>query len=219
MDDEVRADEWVLAHEILEDQRLILSNPLSAGDLIEKIACAARQASHEDEFFLCWEASTKHPGQARVSGVFRCPEDVFDQFFNGRTGYRAQYYLGPDVGEAYNRKVLDRLEPIVRCVCVKTTTRLVPAVADRESLRAPGAKVWFRERRDHYLGDSLIRPARWVEHWEARSKEFPMGLIPAPREFPWVEVKGGWVHASDGYPPAGTMKPDRAISLHNSGWT
>ena len=96
MDDEVRADEWVLAHEMLEDQRLILSNPLSAGDLIEKIACAARQASHEDEFFLCWEASTKHPGQARVSGVFRCPEDVFDQFF--QRPHRVQGAVLPRAG-------------------------------------------------------------------------------------------------------------------------
>jgi hypothetical protein len=219
MDDEVRADEWVLAHEMPEDRRLILSNRLPASDLMDKIVCAARQAADKDELFVCWEASTRQPGQARVSGVFRCPEDVFDEFFNGRTGYRAQYYLAPDLGEAYNREVLDRLEPIVRCVCVQAITRLVPEIADRESLRAPGAKVWFRERRDHHLGDRLIRPARWVAYWEARPNEVPMGLIPAPREFPWLQVKGGWVHASNGYPPAGTMKPDRAISLHNSGWT
>jgi len=215
----VRADEWVLADEMPESRRLALSNPLPAGDLIAKVVCAARQAADKDEFFVCWEASTKQPGQARVSSVFRCPEEAFDQFFNGRTGYRAQYYLAPELGEACNREVLDRLEPVVRCACLKTITPLVPEVADRESLSAPGAKVWFRERREHYLGDRLIRPARWVAYWEARPDEFPMGLIPAPRDFPWVQVKGGWVYGSDGYPAAGTMKPDRAISLHNSGWT
>ena len=111
------------------------------------------------------------------------------------------------------------MEPVVRCACVKTITPLVPEVADRESLSAPGAKVWFCERRDHYLGGRSIRPARWVAYWEARPNEFQMGLIPAPQDFPWVQVKGGWVYGSDGYPPAGTTKPDRTISLHNSGWT
>jgi hypothetical protein len=85
MDHEVRADEWLLAPEMPENRRQILSDPLSAGDLMDELVRAAQDAADIDEFFVCWEGSTKRPGQARVSGVFRCPYDIFDQFFNARS--------------------------------------------------------------------------------------------------------------------------------------
>lgn len=122
-------------------------------------------------------------------------EDIFNQFFNGRCGYRAMYHRSPAVGKAYNDATLESLFPYLQR---ETQTSA--------SLRGCSTKIWpFFENR--FFPASLAIP-KW--------RTSPMGLAAFNPHYPTFVIKGSFLNdRSEEYDP----KPNRDEQLHTTGHT
>jgi hypothetical protein len=70
-----------------------------------------------DNVQLTWEPAIDRdapPDLSRLRAQIPISEIIFDQLFNGRSGYRAQYYLSPSDGRIFNRAIVDSLIPVVK---------------------------------------------------------------------------------------------------------
>jgi hypothetical protein len=66
---------------------------------------------------FCREAHSAGPGHQRSMVQFPVFCEVYDRFFNGRSGYRAAYYVSENLGDQFNREV---------CVVVSNAVRTGP---------------------------------------------------------------------------------------------
>jgi hypothetical protein len=53
------------------------------------------------------------PGFDRLIASYNSPE-LYDWFFNARTGYRAQFWIDPETGAAFNSSIVDALREVLR---------------------------------------------------------------------------------------------------------
>jgi hypothetical protein len=164
----------------------------------------------------CYRASFK---------VHLCERD-YDAFFNAPTGYRAQYAIGVENGEASNRELLKALEP----TCLETANRTeqddltAPLVA--ASLRATGAKLWIQESDLDGLSGVHIEYRPWLDKLAAESSGTmadqaaraaasagvlaPIGTV--------LEIKGGWI-APNGIECRDPAKANRSQEIHDYGFS
>jgi hypothetical protein len=56
-----------------------------------------------------WQPGTEMVGCSRAIIVIPLKPDTFDDLINGRSGYRAQYYLSVEEGQRFNRKLVSAL--------------------------------------------------------------------------------------------------------------
>lgn len=162
---------------------------------------------------FCWQPACEKIGFFRIQAQFPPSEKTFDQFSNGRSGYRAQYYLSPEEGVLYDRDVTQALIPVLADARARQSLPddlgLVIASVD-----APHAKVWVCG--DHVLemaeADSL-NPPRWV-HNNARLGR----RAPRPSE-PRLELKGAFIHPRSRELFVDELKADRACDLFGTGYT
>lgn len=160
---------------------------------------------------FCWQPACEKIGFFRIQAQFPPSEKTFDQFSNGRSGYRAQYYLSPEEGVLYDRDVTQALIPVLADARARQSLPddlgLVIASVD-----APHAKVWVCG--DHVLemaeADSL-NPPRWV-HNNARLGR----RAPRPSE-PRLELKGAFIHPRSRELFVDELKADRACDLFGTG--
>ena len=173
--------------------------------------------------------------QDHQRAIFQFPvmPELYDHFFNSRTGYRAQYWIAPEQGQDANAE-------FVRAVCraisaalpdrfaareIKTeddwTGRKDWDVGDRKILRSffmesfahPAAKIYICERlilgqigplQSVSLDDA---PRLVVEGWTTAR-----ALCPDPLTL--LDVKGGFVGGEQPKDPWG-----RALQLHRHGYS
>jgi hypothetical protein len=136
---------------------------------------------------------------------------TFDQFYNGRDGYRARYWQSPEAGEAANRWLLRALSPKLVGALGKPD-----AAFGQKSLACGSATIWFRE--ETTLGNARLQ----VAQWEAAARG-DSTLSDKAREARWapigtlLEIKGAFL--TDGYRER--IDPDtveRAMTLHHAGF-
>jgi len=84
----------------------------------------------------------------RVIATLEVSRPTFDWFFNSERGYRGSYYTSPELGEHFNRVLIDALAP--RLLQFARIEELEVEAFDR-SLRGVSAKAWLAEYRDHPL--------------------------------------------------------------------
>jgi hypothetical protein len=135
--------------------------------------------------------------------------DTCDAFFNSPAGYRAQYYIAPNLGISQNASLILLLLPRLLDY---TKTHPEPKMTLEEvkmSLLLPQAKIWIREVNDDVLfGDELtvdLFVDRWVTQakiaWnesgdnEQRHKAGRGVLAPVDTI---LEIKGGWITPDGG---------------------
>jgi hypothetical protein len=139
-----------------------------------------------------------HHGNPRAIVQFPVTPEVYDWFFNARTGYRAQFWEGPDVGDQYNRRILTTLREVLEGLPDQITARKIavqivgdsrdeidegPITISREkifqSLDPQVAKIWICERVIQMDGGNPRRVPHSViiPH---RGSLFPMGKSCAP---------------------------------------
>ena len=160
---------WNLAP-TLGDRLHALSDPPPYGVILERISA--------DMQVLCCHPNNSHDIPGGFDHVIYCVsvgKDLFDLFFNSRSGYRAAYWRSPYEGLKANADVLSMLTPLLLASTAtgnqriphgsSTTTK--PRDFIEQSLRSPSAKVW------------LVEPQRgFCEHCNGEWTNPPLGASP-----------------------------------------
>lgn len=175
-----------------------------------------------------FDEASRDPTHLRAVVQYPLGRELFDRLFNSRTGYRAQFRLGPDHGLRQNALLLAELSAqLGLCPNMEITARrLSHGFSDKgpmfctvdqilKSLDPELSKVWICERlvghaggtQDLFVsrtGPSLILPDS--EPWSSFYPEDADG---------WLDVKGAFVCPGGPY----QLKPptERAIKLASRG--
>ena len=187
------------------------ADPLS---VLESVKAEADRAAYSHTIKLSWQCSTDFPGYFRAIAVVPVSRPTFDQLFNGRAGYRAQYYLSPEEGVLYNRDLLLVLLP-----ALKRSYELAPLDASwtliAQSLAGPHSKIWiFNEKAAFDQAQSnILNPVRWVENGATTGRKVPLPLECA------IDVKGAFIHPKTLELQVDELKADRACDLFRRGYT
>jgi len=197
---------------------------IEPADLINEFAAAVRRGLDDWSFvpFRPEECDDK-PGYFRISFDVPVPPVLFDQFFSGRTGYRAQYAYSVTGGRQFNNALIAAIAPTVLEHAERFAGDDLDVEFVRQSLTGPHSKFWFPKslttpgRLDHVPGlNRTIRWQRWREYWDGLAGP-PKGLL-TPRPDPaTVLVNGTFVDLVTG--AAFDQKPTRDQDLHDRGWT
>jgi hypothetical protein len=165
------------------------------------------------------EPCNDKPGYRRVSIAIPLTPTLFDQLMNGATGYRAHYSVGIELGEIFNRQLVEAIAPIIiRSEHLYQFDRLFC----QDSLLGRFSKVWFpKEITDtsfdihlQELKEELGVP-QWRTYWQERPRPWKGLLAPVP-ESASVLLNGTFVNeAGEEY----EQKPGRSKQIFESGWT
>ena len=213
----VRISDWELSQLPDPERRQRLLNPPRASDLLMRLLEEAVQAATSGQIVLDeqnWQEAKDAPGYFRLTAPVPVSACTFDYLFNGRSGYRAQYYLSPEEGILYNRQIVDGLVPVTRTAYDRTPLHAPFDLVER-SLRAPHAKIWvFQEREafDDALEETL-NPPRWVEHGATRGRRVP---LPAHST---IDLKGAFIRPGTDDLFVDPLKLERPCDLHRKGYT
>jgi hypothetical protein len=157
---------------------------------------------------------------------------AFDEFFNGRSGYRAAYYSSLERGAATNRAFLEgMLEKLVDHALANPARQNLEEARLRLSLTFQSAKVWLDEEAfsfDHQLRIDILVP-EWCAAAHDALSAFEQHTLPDPPEKEkgiWgvraptsfrLKVKGAFV-AVDGSERIPADKRRRAEEIHDYGF-
>lgn len=140
----------------------------------------------------------------RIEFCIRAKRDLLDAFFNGPTGYRAEFLRGdPEAASSIDRRVVDR----IATVYIEELKRIP---GGWQSISSPQAKVWIRQNREHDEAlHALTRPRPDIDvpGWIERMDE----TVLTPRGPRWlaragviaslgreaIDVKGGWLEGGE----------------------
>jgi hypothetical protein len=179
-------------------------------------------------------------GHPRIILQIPVTRDLYDHFYNGRSGYRAHYWVSPDVGNDFDQHLVcllrqaitDHMRPTVngRRIEVKFDNSRdeydvgqCPITRDfaLQSLVPESSKVWICERLitgemgclPFVLFPYMVHgPKLIVDKWKTSQD----GLC-APCGG-WLDSKGGFVDESGKAMPS-KDRNDRAKKLNETGWT
>ena len=212
---------WRFSSLVSEDESRDLLAVAGFGEVIDRIKAGSIE-------FIEAEPRKCPPclGCSRAFFKVHLPEPDYDAFFNAPAGYRAQYAIGVEDGEARNRELLKALEPM----CLETANRTAhddltaPLVA--ASLRATDAKLWIPESDLRGLSGVHIEYPPWLDKLAAESSGTmadqaaraaasagvlaPIGTV--------LEIKGGWI-APDGIECRDPAKANRSKEIHDYGYS
>lgn len=208
----VEPADWCLSGALLKRRDRLLDVPRPE-ELLEHAIAQAGEASRCGRIKPAWEPADERPGYFRLVAQIPLNETTFDQIFNGRSGYRAQYYLSPEEGILYNRDILHGLGPALETACTNQ-----PLSVDSEdiekSLQAPHSKIWVFEEKA--FGDAVpyaLNPPRWVDNCAECGRRAPL-----PSHC-MIEVKGAFIRPGTSGLFVDDLKLDRACRLFNYGFT
>jgi hypothetical protein len=209
----VSVDEWRLSAAVASRHARLLDVP-SPDVLLDRVLQDSANTARAGTVTLKWQDSEERPGYGRLWAQIPLTETTFDQFFNGRSGYRAQYYLSPEEGILYNRDAVDGLLPVIRAAYDKRPLREEFGLI-QHSLEAPHAKLWiFGEQKafDEAPADAL-NPPRWVDNGATRGRKAPLP------DHLMLDVKGAFINPQTKAMFIDELKLDRARDLFNRGFT
>jgi hypothetical protein len=209
----VPANEWRVSDTLgLRTTRLLdVPNPHV---LLEQTLADANRAAAAGLVRVAWKPSDERPGYFRTIAQIPLSETTFDQFFNGRSGYRAQYYISPEEGILFNRDVVIGLLNPLRVAFQSAPLTTEWDLLER-SVCAPHSKVWvFDEQRafDQAAPDT-INPTRWIANQATRGRKAPL-----PEHF-MLDVKGAFIHPVTKDLFVDELKLDRAWDIFKRGYT
>jgi len=155
--------EWNLSGMSDRDRTARLLNPATGEDLIIAVAAEAFEAAIQGRSSWSWQDGEHLAGCGRAIASFPLKADTFDALFNGRSGYRAQYYLSCQEGSNFNAMLIGALLKPLRAACDRAPAS--HATLLQHSFGGPFSKVWV-------LGDGgpfcaaptdEFKPRRWFE--------------------------------------------------------
>lgn len=212
----VSCDLWQIAETVPEHRRLrLLRDAPAPSEVIERLAQAAAVEAKACKLEVKWITSTEMPCFARIEASFRVTAEVFDWFFNGRTGYRAAYWVSAQHGLLFNAAAITAMEPAIGSAAQEQRSLPVSLEQARASLLGQDSKIWAPDPHvceDGWGKKGLLLPDRW------RHREYGYGTcLPMP-EPPYIEVKGTFLDADERI-WLSCLKQDRHQRLHATGFT
>jgi hypothetical protein len=165
-------------------------------------------------------------GNRRAIFQFPVARDIYDWFFNGRTGYRAQFWAGPVIGDRHNRRIVQRLRNALEGLPEEIIAREIdveiigapreeidkgPVRLRREtvlkSLDPQVAKIWICERLIQTNGSNphptlaaeiaqRHLPKLEIPRWASAEKD---GHIGEGVRAPYPEEPSGWLDLKGGF--------------------
>jgi hypothetical protein len=207
-------DDWDLSGLPDLERRQRLLNPPRASDLVARLLEEALQAAASGQMPLERQEACEARGYFRLVAQVPVAKCTFDYLFNGRSGYRAQYYLSPEEGILYNRQIVDGLVPAVRTAYDRKPLH-APFEWVERSLRAPHAKIWVFQEREAFdtASKETLNPPRWVEHGDTRGRRVPL------LDHPIVDLKGAFIRPGTDDLFVDPLKLERPCDLHRKGFT
>ena len=82
---------------------------------------------------LRWQPCDDMPEFGRLQTEFQLPEVLFDQFVNGRSGYRAQYFLSPEEGVLFNHDLMHGLDAVIQTAVALQRSAMGASTVDGKS--------------------------------------------------------------------------------------
>lgn len=216
----VIADDWNLTGMTDAARRCHLLGSLSPEGLLKQVEKEANKATGNNGVCVHWREACEQKGSWRVEATVPLTANTFDLLFNGRMGYRAQYYRSVVEGVKFNRMLVDRLTPVIKGVLENRPCGF-PASWNQveQSLKGPHSKVWIAGDWATFIHEpEVLKPSRWVAYW-SRSQDKALGLAaPMPNE-PALDLKGTFICEKTSKPWLPDSKKDRDQKIHCSGWT
>jgi hypothetical protein len=209
----VDPNEWKLA-DSLGPRRERLMNVPTPAELLGSVIAEGMTAAKETRLTITWQESCERPGHFRLWGNVPLTEATFDQLFNGRSGYRAQYYLSPEEGILYNRAIVSGLAP-----AIMAAFQLRPLHVDwtivEQSLMAPHSKIWVFKEREAFdeAAPDTVNPSRWVENSATMGRRAPL-----PRHC-CLDIKGAFINPSTGGLFIDDLKLERPCDIFQRGFS
>jgi len=206
--------DWRLAETVeAARRRRLLEDAPSPERIIADLTDAAFAEARAGALCLHWVQACDKPGFFRLEAAFRVRTELFDWLFNGRTGYRAAYWLSTQHGMLFNAVALRALEPAIR---LTWQTGLLPELCwerFRASLLGQDSKIWVTNDSLHFRSEcrGMLLPARWAEADGVGT------CLPMPGR-PGVDIKGTFLDA-EGERWLSELKADRHERLHQRGFT
>ena len=167
--------------------------------------------------------TTVYPLPGRDVGLRDCLQPIFvldlpstgDALFNGPFGYRAQYWIAPEVGLAANARIIAALAPKL-LAAVDPSNKDLTRIDLCQSLHAASARLWIRESMatENPSPDLSVQP--WVDRAREGVRLAKMGLA-APR-IAKFEVKGALL-SPDGHEVVPQRKIQRHYDIHHYGFS
>lgn len=211
----VDLSEWDLSgmKDMARAKRLL--HPSGSEDLIRTVAEEAEVAACEGLACWYWQQGEEMIGCRRCIATFPLSLDTFDALFNGRSGYRAQYYLSREEGIEFNNEIIKALKRSLALICEEPSLHEY-ALLER-SFVGPFSKIWVLGDGASFLAAPAneFMPKRWIDH-----NPVSLGLrAPLPIQ-PTVEVKGSWLadDPNHEYREDRVWKGDRHCRLSKSGY-
>ena len=207
----VPEDEWIL-HLTDQDRLNRLCEQVRPEDIIDRIIDDISPCRINSQITHCRDRT----GFLRYEAEIEINKDLYDLFFHGCSGYRAQYYSGIDYGENYNKRTIRKLFPIL----AKLEAEHPHLSLISNSLLQSDSKITWYNSNDGLLyhgREDILKPLLWVNYWQGQpSNTIPMGYKDFMLDNCRLFVKGAFVNQ---HGDMHITKPNRAIELHQSGWT
>jgi hypothetical protein len=186
----------------------------SPAELLERVLSEAQAALNASSVKADWCESTDRPGYFRVVVQVPLSAATFDEFINGRSGYRAQYYLSPEEGLLYNRAALNLLTDVVLVASESQIANAAPNLVG-ESLAAPHAKIWVFEEKAAFndAAPDTLNPERWVNNNAVLGRRAPLPPHCS------LDIKGAFIHPTTFDVFVDELKADRPCDLFEKGFT
>jgi hypothetical protein len=211
----VPQDTWDLDKLEDRERRARLLNPRAPAEVLAAAVGEATRASRDGKITLEWEPSRDWPGCYRIVAKIPVSKLLFDELFNGRSGYRAQYYLSIEAGEMYNRAIVDRLSPAIQELHGRLSGCDGASKPLAQSLGGGSSKIWMpKDEEVLKQAPAALRPPRWREYWQDREGDWGLRM-PLPSS-PQIDLKGSFMRP--GSSDELRTKPDRGRHIHQEGW-
>jgi hypothetical protein len=186
-----------------------LLNPPSCLELLNVLVAEATQAAQDCRISLDarWDWCISRPEFGRrVHATIPVSQMLFEQLFNGRSGYRAQYCLSVKEGRRYNRAIVDALVPALQHAHASLGDTELQWCEVERSLTGRYSKIWVADDEEHFQNAPAALDVPGWRRWGRR--------VPLPSS-PRVDVKGTFIRP--GSLGEFTTKPHRDEDLHRDG--
>jgi hypothetical protein len=220
--------DWSLKHIRACDRQRAdrLEAEVSPDGLVDEVQCALCRAIECGDFRVAVDSRDNKFVEQRAIVQFRVSRETYDWFFNARTGYRAQFWLGPDIGMAFNKIIVEQLSGVlsqclpptvgVRRICVNVASgspdescdevSCIPRETIIRSLEPDASKIWICEQL--YDGPAVAPigigaliaaehdPKLCVPRWTANAQE---GVTGEGLRAPYPDANQSWLDLKGGF--------------------
>jgi len=210
------------------DRAIRLGNTAVESILEQFTSSVMLAAQDAAEMRLGWEGAGENSAHHRAVVQIHVSDEHFDQFMNGRAGYRARYLIGASAGDDLNKDLVTAVVRVISPTLGPTCqVRLLdpdfrdlgPVFVEREtflrSLVPQLSKVWHCARLINVKSGITDIPVGVGDPRIGVSNSKTWPTISRDAGKAWLDVKGAFLGAEGPYQPKSMVK--RSIGLNIDG--